>query len=237
MGHCPQRRLTRLRTGKTMTTTPTSRITARPFLWGPRSALVLAVAAIGLILDQAAKLWLLFVTDLPSIGRIELLPFLDLTMVWNYGISYGLFQQGSSAGRIALIALTLAATAFLWIWGARAKDRLSAFSLGLIVGGAIGNGIDRIAYGAVADFFHFHVGTFSWYVFNPADAWIVAGVAGLMYDSFVAGPKEAALQPHAEPDELRPADGESAGGAQSRRTVRDGGTPVSERGIENDKDR
>ncbi|MBA5779009.1 signal peptidase II [Stappia sp. F7233] len=218
-------------------TTPKPRITARPLLWGPRSALVLSIAAIGLALDQATKLWLLFVTDLPSIGRIELLPFLDLTMVWNYGISYGLFQQGSPVGRIALIVLTLAATVFLWIWGARAKDRLSAVSLGLIVGGAIGNGIDRIAYGAVADFFHFHVGTFSWYVFNPADAWIVAGVAGLMYDSFVAGPKEAALQPHAEPDEKRPVNEEVAGGNGSRRTARDGGMPVSERGIENDEDR
>lgn len=145
----------------------------------------LAVALLTLILDQASKLYGLFWMDLPVNEPVRLAPFLELIVVWNRGISYGLFQQDSDAGRWLLIAVSLLAAGGLSLWIARTSNRLLAASLGLIVGGAVGNVIDRLAYGAVFDFIHFHVGSFSWYVFNVADAAIVAGVIGLLYDLLV----------------------------------------------------
>lgn len=151
----------------------------------PRAA-GLSTTAVGFALDQGSKLWLLHGF---GIGErqlpIPLAPFFDLTMAWNKGVSYSWFTADSRTGWLALVAATLAATAFLSVWMWRAATALTATSLGLIVGGALGNLVDRIAYGAVADFFHFHVGQFSWYVFNIADVAIVAGVAGLLYESFV----------------------------------------------------
>ena len=144
-----------------------------------------ALAIVTLALDQASKLYLLFGYDLPLREPLGLGPFVQLIVVWNRGISYGLFQQDTDVGRWALLAVSLAAAVGLSIWMARTPSRLLAASLGLIVGGAVGNAIDRVAYGAVFDFVHFHVGSFSWYVFNIADAAIVAGVIGLVYDSLV----------------------------------------------------
>ena len=143
------------------------------------------VALATLILDQASKLYLLFGYDLPLREPLLLAPFLELMVVWNRGISYGLFQQHTELGRWALLAISIAAAIGLSIWMARAVSPLLAAALGLIIGGALGNAIDRVAYGAVFDFVHFHVGSFSWYVFNIADAAIVAGVIGLVYDSLV----------------------------------------------------
>jgi signal peptidase II len=116
---------------------------------------------------------------------VELAPFVKLIMVWNRGISYGLFQQNSDLGRWVLIVVSILAAIGLSFWISRAAGRVLALSLGLIVGGALGNVIDRLAYGAVFDFIQLHIGTWSWYVFNVADAAIVAGVVGLLYDSFV----------------------------------------------------
>ena len=143
------------------------------------------LALLTLALDQASKLYLLFGYDLPVREPLVLAPFLELIVVWNRGISYGLFQQESELGRWILLAVMIAAAVGLSVWMMRAASRLLAASLGLIVGGAVGNAIDRVAYGAVFDFVHFHVGSFSWYVFNMADAAIVAGVVGLLYDSLV----------------------------------------------------
>ncbi len=143
------------------------------------------VALATLVLDQASKLYLLFGYDLPVREPVALAPFLELIVVWNRGISYGLFQQDTDLGRWALLAVSILAAIGLSLWMARATSRLLAASLGLVVGGAIGNAIDRLAYGAVFDFVHFHIGSFSWYVFNIADAAIVAGVIGLVYDALV----------------------------------------------------
>ena len=158
------------------------------FLWGPLTALGLMAALAALLLDQGSKLWLLFVYDLGARGAVALTPFFDLVLVWNLGISYGLFPTESALGQWVLLLFKLVAVILLWIWMTRVTSRWSALSLGLIIGGAIGNGIDRIAYGAVADFAHFHITTatwnFSWYVFNLADVAIVVGVAGLLYESF-----------------------------------------------------
>jgi signal peptidase II len=147
-----------------------------------------AVAAVlTLVLDQGSKLGLLFGYDLPVREPVVLGPFFNLIVVWNRGISYGLFQQHGDLGRWLLTAASLVAAVALFVWMSRSDNRLLTAALGLIAGGAVGNAIDRIAYGAVFDFVHFHVGTFSWYVFNIADAAIVAGVVGLIYDSLVAG--------------------------------------------------
>jgi signal peptidase II len=112
-------------------------------------------------------------------------------LTWNPGISYGLFPQDTDFGRYTLLALKTGAVAILWVWLARAETKLTALSLGLIIGGAFGNAIDRVAYGAVMDFVLFHIDTetvkFAWYVFNLADAAIVAGVIGLLYESFFGG--------------------------------------------------
>ncbi len=137
----------------------------------------------GVVLDQAAKWWIMHGVGLTEDTRLGLGPFVDLVLVWNPGISYGLFQQNSDFGRWALVALAAVAAAGMGVWMARAQRALVAISLALIVAGAIGNGIDRLIYGAVIDFVYLHAGGFSWYVFNLGDAWIVAGVIGLMYDS------------------------------------------------------
>jgi signal peptidase II len=159
----------------------------RTYLFGPLTRLGLLAAVIAAAIDQAVKLWLLFSFDLANRGIVHLTPFLDLVLTWNTGISYGLFPQESDLGRLVLLALKTGAVGLLWIWLARAESRLTALGLGLIIGGAIGNAIDRLAYGAVMDFVLFHVTTptfnFVWYVFNLADAAIVAGVIGLLYES------------------------------------------------------
>jgi len=120
---------------------------------------------------------------------VRLGPFFDFVLTRNTGISYGLFQTEGPVGQWVLLGFKAAAVVLLWLWLTRARDRLTALSLGLIIGGAIGNGIDRLAYGWVADFVFFHVsmGTwrFNWYVFNFADVVIVVGVVGLLYDSWV----------------------------------------------------
>ena len=149
----------------------------------------LAVAAIVCVLDQALKLWLIFGFDLGARGLVRLAPGVDLVMTWNTGISYGLFPQGSDGGRWLLIGIKIAAAILLTIWLTRTRTRLTALALGLIIGGAIGNAIDRLAYGAVADFVLLYATfggvRYDWYVFNLADAAIVAGVIGLLYESLI----------------------------------------------------
>ena len=160
-------------------------------LWGPLTRFGLAIAAAAAAIDQALKLWLLFVFDLGGRGIVTLTPFLDLVLAWNTGISYGLFRQEGPLGQWLLLALKAIAVILLWIWLARATTRLTALSLGMIIGGAVGNAIDRYAYGAVADFVLFHITTadfsFKWYVFNVADVAIVAGVIGLLYETVIGG--------------------------------------------------
>ena len=154
----------------------------RPGMSGLR--LGLSVAAVTFLADQALKLWILFIFDLAARGRVAVLPFLDLVMVWNRGISYGLFQQDGGIGRLILLAISVAACVFLVFWLRRGVGRLEAWALGLILGGAAGNAVDRFAYGAVADFILLHAGSHEWYVFNIADAAIVVGVALLLYGAF-----------------------------------------------------
>ena len=161
------------------------------WFWGPLSPLGLGVAAVTALADQAHKAWMLYVYDIAARGIVRIASFFDLVLVWNRGISYGLFPQESALGRLGLILFAFGASAGLAAWLARVDTKLTAVSIGLIIGGAIGNAIDRILYGAVADFFSLHAFGFQWYVFNIADAAIVAGVVGLLYNSLVRGHKKA----------------------------------------------
>ncbi|MEJ0075500.1 MAG: signal peptidase II [Alphaproteobacteria bacterium] len=151
----------------------------------------MVVALIVCAIDQAVKLWLLNVFDLANRGIVHITPFLDFVLTWNTGISYGLLPQESDVGRYVLLGLKAGAVLVLWAWLARAEFRLTALALGLIIGGAVGNAIDSVAYGAVVDFVLFHITTksfnFVWYVFNLADAAIVAGVIGLLYEYGLGG--------------------------------------------------
>ncbi|HEY3890656.1 MAG TPA: signal peptidase II [Bradyrhizobium sp.] len=155
-----------------------------------RSGLIAAVVT--LVLDQASKLWLLFMFDIGHRGAVKVAPFFDLVLAWNPGISFGWLQNDSPFAQIALLIVKAVAVVVLAIWMARSRTVLATVALGLIIGGAIGNAIDRLAYGAVVDFALFHVriggNTFNWYVFNLADVAIVAGVAALLYDSLLGVP-------------------------------------------------
>jgi signal peptidase II len=161
------------------------------YLWGPLSPLGLAVAVLAGVADQASKFWLLYGFNLESRAPVRVAPFVDLVLTWNSGISYGLFQQRELLGAFALLAFKGLVVVGLWVWLARVTSRLTAVALGLIIGGAVGNAIDRLHWSGVMDFVLLHVETagfiFRWYVFNLADVAIVAGVAALLYDSFWVG--------------------------------------------------
>lgn len=137
--------------------------------------------------DQISKYWLIQVFDVASRQPIRLTPFLDVVLAWNPGVSYSLLSAGGPVGRAALLALAFFAIGALGIWLWRTTDRLVAVALGLVIGGAIGNALDRFNFGAVADFFYLHtslpVGPLANYVFNVADCGIVAGVGLLLYES------------------------------------------------------
>ncbi len=143
--------------------------------------------AITLAFDQASKLWLYFIVDIAARQPIEVTPFFNLILVWNQGISYGMFQQSTEFGRWALTLFKVVAAMALTIWAWRSGEKWLNLGLGLIAGGAIGNAIDRVLYGAVLDFAHFFWNGLSWYVFNVADAAIVVGVGFLLYDGFTSG--------------------------------------------------
>ena len=143
----------------------------------------LVVAVIAFLVDQGYKWWMLEIYGIAGRGHVTVTPFLDLVLLWNKGISYGLFPQDSMAGQFVLLAVKFVIVAVLLVWLTRVTQALVAVAVGLVVGGALGNALDRIVHGAVADFFSFHAYGFYWYVFNLADVAIVAGVALLLYDS------------------------------------------------------
>jgi len=149
-------------------------------------------AIVVLALDQASKLWLLNVFDIAHRGAVKLAPFFDLVLAWNVGISFGWLQNESPVAQISLMVIKAVAVIVLGVWMAWSRTLIATVALGLIIGGAVGNAIDRLAYGAVVDFALFHVQfgekTYNWYVFNLADAAIVAGVAALLYDSLLGVP-------------------------------------------------
>ncbi|MGE5535932.1 MAG: signal peptidase II [Acidobacteriota bacterium] len=159
------------------------------YLSGPLTRFGVIVAVVAFVLDQISKFYLVSIFQLGARGPVHIAPFVDLVLTHNTGISYGLLQNQGPLGQWLLFAFKIVAVMLLWLWLARATNRLSAAALGLIIGGAFGNAIDRFTYRAVVDFVYFHVNTstwsFNWYVFNLADVAIVAGVIGLLYESLV----------------------------------------------------
>jgi signal peptidase II len=145
----------------------------------------LIAAALALVADQGSKLFLLYGADfmnMPAGRAVPVLPFFNMVMVWNPGISYGLFPASSTTGMTMLVGISIAAVAGLtwWLWGSTSRSLTAGF--GLIIGGALGNLIDRLVYGKVADFFHFYGFGYDWYVFNIADLAITLGAMAILYD-------------------------------------------------------
>src|SRR6202162_1608350 len=152
------------------------------------------VGALAVVLvDQIVKAGVLSYSARPDIDPMPLTPFLDLALRWNRGISFSLFARDSVLGQIALVALTLGGTGLLAVWLFRSRSALPAVGLGLIIGGALGNAIDRVAHGAVVDYLDLHAFGRHFFVFNVADAAINIGVALLILDLLLAPgtPKES----------------------------------------------
>lgn len=149
-------------------------------LWGPLAPLGLVLAVLVFGLDQTHKWWMLHVFDINARQPVVITSFFNIILVWNQGVSYGLMKSNAQG---LLIGLSLIISSVLWVWLCRSRRPLAAAALGLVVGGAVGNALDRYLYGGVADFFQLHWGTLSWYVFNVADMAIVAGVGLLLYES------------------------------------------------------
>ncbi len=172
--------------------------TPAPPLHSPR-VLGAAAAAAAFLLDQAHKFWMLEVFGVAGRHPIRLTPFLDVTLSWNRGVSYSLLSAQGDVARYGLLALQVAIVAGLCLWLWRTPRRLTAFALGLIIGGALGNALDRLRFGAVADFFFFHtslpVGPLANYVFNVADALITLGVALMLVDALWGAEGQADAEP------------------------------------------
>ena len=190
-------------------------MTLTKYLYGRLTGFGIVVALATAVADQVTKLWVLFTLEPRSAGQpvfsrlvdlaflkaaeaqfpgeVKFGPYITIVLTWNTGISYGLFPQVGPFGQWALLGVKALAVVLLWVWLAHATSRLTGLALALIIGGAIGNAIDRVLHGAVVDFVLLHVGTFRWYVFNLADVAIVAGVIGLLYESLVA--RDAAKAP------------------------------------------
>ena len=156
-----------------------------------RTGLIWATAT--LVADQASKLWVMNGLGMREGEHIVVAPFLNLFMVFNRGVSYSLLTGDSRQWQLGLAAFAFVVAIGLVIWLLRASHtRIAAISIGLIAGGAVGNAIDRLYLPGVADFVQLHGFGYSWYIFNVADVAIVAGVVGLLYDSFASNRGNAA---------------------------------------------
>lgn len=142
----------------------------------------LAISGVIVILDQVSKWWITDVVMQPP-QSIPVLPFFNLVLTYNLGVSFGLFAAGSAAGKWMLVGVAAVITAFLLHWLYRATSGLNIMALGLIIGGAIGNVIDRIVIGGVVDFLDFHAYGYHWPAFNVADTSIFVGAALLIAES------------------------------------------------------
>ena len=149
------------------------------------------LAALVFVADQLTKYWIINTVGLESLGTIPVLPFFSLTWVQNYGVSMGLLQADSATGRWLLVGLTAIISLVVAVWITREKLPTERFALGLILGGALGNIVDRIRFGYVVDFVHLHAGQWSFYVFNVADAAISVGVAILLWRALIGGSGDA----------------------------------------------
>ena len=150
----------------------------------PAGRLAFGLATAVLAADQAVKAWILYGLNLPLRLSVEVLGPLRLTMVWNEGVSFGFLQARHDLARWGLTAFALLVALALAAWARKADRRLLGVSLGLIIGGAVGNAIDRARFGAVVDFVDVSaLGFFPW-VFNIADSAITIGVILMLLESF-----------------------------------------------------
>jgi signal peptidase II len=139
------------------------------------------VALIVFAADQAVKFALLAHPD-AALDATPLGPFINLVLSWNRGVSFSLFTQNTALGQAALLAVTLAAIALLAWWLAISRSKIAAAGLGAIIGGALGNAVDRLTHGAVVDYLDLHIFDRHFFVFNLADAAINLGVVLLIVD-------------------------------------------------------
>ena len=155
----------------------------------PRSftLLGLIVAAAVVALDQLSKWWILDRVMQPIPHVVEVTPFFNLVLVWNYGVSFGTFASGAAYMPYVLSAIAVVITVSLLFWLRQAERRLVALAIGLIIGGAAGNVVDRLRFGAVADFLDFHIDSWHFWAFNVADSGISVGVLLLLLDGLFAG--------------------------------------------------
>jgi signal peptidase II len=151
-------------------------------------ALGLAVAALVVALDQVSKWWIVEVVMQPP-RVIELLPVFNLVMGWNRGVSFGLFNADYGINAWLFTAVAAVVVAFLLAWLRKVEKRLLATAIGLVVGGAVGNVIDRLRFGAVADFIQLHAGGYAFPAFNVADSSITVGAVILVVDSLFERPE------------------------------------------------
>jgi len=159
---------------------------------GPYSSLGMGVAAVVAVLDQASKYWLVHLSGVAEAGgRMALGSFADLVYLRNAGISYSMLELKGNGGQWLLTALALTVSLGIVVWLARAANRVVAMALGLVLGGAVGNAIDRPLMGGVVDFVSLHAGGYNWYVFNLADVAIVVGAGLLLYESILGSRKTA----------------------------------------------
>lgn len=153
----------------------------------------LPVAAAVIAFDQATKFWI--VLDIMSPPRIiEVTSFFNIVMVWNRGASFGLFSSSSPWTPVFLGTVAVVISIVLGRWMYKAQSRWLAVSLGFVIGGALGNAIDRALYGAVADFLDFHAYGYHWPAFNVADIAISVGVVMLLFDSLLEKRRNNRLQ-------------------------------------------
>jgi signal peptidase II len=142
----------------------------------------LLISAIAVVLDQVSKFWILYSVMAPP-RVIEVTPFFNLVLAWNKGISFGMFNTGSTYGPLLLTGLAIVIVIALCIWLWRADTKWVACALGLVIGGAVGNVIDRVRFGAVVDFLDVHAFGYHWPAFNVADSAICVGAAILILES------------------------------------------------------
>jgi signal peptidase II len=152
----------------------------------------LAVALLVVVLDQASKAWILsFFSERSGEPVAVLTSFFNLVLTGNRGMSFGLFNTNAAMNTAIFTVLAAVIVIGLGVWLRRAHNHVIRVALGMIIGGAIGNVIDRLMRGAVVDFLDFHIGTWHWYAFNLADAAICLGVIALLLDGLLARPKAA----------------------------------------------
>ncbi|MGB7404321.1 MAG: signal peptidase II [Pacificimonas sp.] len=155
------------------------------------------IAALIFLADQISEYWIVSIVELERIGSIPILPSFNLTWVENRGVAMGLFEAGSDVGRWLLVGLTAAiAAAIIW-WMNNERDRVDLFAMSLVLGGAIGNIVDRVRLGYVVDFVHLYWRDYDFYVFNVADASITVGVGLLLLRAFFGEDAHARKEDHA----------------------------------------